>query len=328
MPALTLAALRKELAAGTARSLYLLMGDDEAEKSAVADEIAGLVEEGLEAFNVERLQGGEIKVPALIDAAGQLPMMAARRVVVVAEAEKLLMPKRESKASEADAERLEGFVEAAPAHCSVVFISGPLDERRRIVKRLKDHAAVVDCGTVVDAESAERWVVMRAAKDGVVLGPGAARALAHRVGTDIKALRSALERVSLYALGAPQVTVDDVKVVVPAVAEKLEDFGIAKAIWRNDAAGALKELKLALEDGGVPFMLMGQLRAAAEKLPSARLPEAIDALMRTDLALKSSGGEPQTLLERLVVELCGTSSPAAGRRGAGTSGGHGGYRRP
>ncbi|MGE0393848.1 MAG: DNA polymerase III subunit delta [Vicinamibacterales bacterium] len=313
MPALTLAALRKELAARTARALYLLVGDDEMEKAAVADEIAGLVEEGLAAFNVERLQGGEIKAPALIDAAAQLPMMADRRVVIVAEAEKLLMPKRESKAADADAERLEAFVGDAPAHCSVVFVSGRLDERRRIVKQLKEHAAVVDCGTVIDRESAERWVVTRAAKEGVVLGPGAARALAHRVGADIVALRSAFERVSLYALGTPQVTVEDVKVVVPAMAEEQEDFGIAKAIWRNDAAGALRELKLALDSGGVPFMLMGQLRAAAEKLPSARLPEAIDALMRTDLALKSSGGEAQTLLERLVVELCG--APAAGRRG-------------
>lgn len=318
MPALTLAALRKELAAGTARPLYVLMGDDEAEKSQVADEIAGLVEEGLEAFNVERLQGGEVKVSALIDAAGQLPMMAARRVVVVADAEKLLMPKRESKASEADAERLEGFVEAAPDHCSVVFVSGPLDERRRIVKRLREFAAVVDCGTVIDLESAERWVSTRAAREGMTLGQGAARALAHRVGPNISALRSALERVSLYALGTPQVTVEDVKAVVPAVAEAQEDFGIAKAIWRNDAAGALRELKLALDAGAVPFMVMGQLRAAAEKLPGPRLPEAIDALMRTDLALKSSGGEPQTLLERLIVELCG--APAAGRRGAVPSG--------
>ena len=323
MPALTLTALRAELQAGTARSLYMLVGDDETEKSSVAEEFTRLVDEGLGAFNVERLRGGEIKAGALIDAAGQLPMMAVRRVVIVLEAERLLMPKRESQAAEADAERLEAFVETPPGHCSVVFVCGKLDERRRIVKRLREYAVTVDCGTVVDLESAERWVTVRAAREGIVLGQGAGRALAHRVGPDIGALRSALERVSLYALGAAHVTVDDVKAVVATAAETLEDFGVAKAIWRNDAAGALKELALALDAGAVPFMMMGQLRAAAEKLPGPRLPAAIDALMRTDLALKSSGGEPQALLERLVVELCGTSSPAAGRRGPAA----GGYRR-
>jgi len=36
---------------------------------------------------------------------------------------------------------------------------------------------------------------------------------------------------------------------------------------------------------------------------------AIDALLRTDLDLKRSAGDPRVLMERLVVELC------AGRRG-------------
>ena len=31
----------------------------------------------------------------------------------------------------------------------------------------------------------------------------------------------------------------------------------------------------------------------------------MDALFRTDIALKSSGGDPRMLLERLVVEMCG-----------------------
>ena len=40
--------------------------------------------------------------------------------------------------------------------------------------------------------------------------------------------------------------------------------------------------------------------------------------LRTDIALKSSGGEPRILLERLVVELCGDATarkgPSYGRR--------------
>ena len=52
---------------------------------------------------------------------------------------------------------------------------------------------------------------------------------------------------------------------------------------------------------------MGQLRWVAEKLPPGRLEDGIDAVFRTDLALKSSGGDPRILLERLVVELCGNA---------------------
>jgi DNA polymerase III delta subunit len=39
-------------------------------------------------------------------------------------------------------------------------------------------------------------------------------------------------------------------------------------------------------------------------MPTARLGSAVNAVFRTDLALKTSAGEPRVLLERLVVELC------------------------
>jgi len=54
----------------------------------------------------------------------------------------------------------------------------------------------------------------------------------------------------------------------------------------------------------IPVMVMGQLRIAAERLPASRLNAGMDAVLRTDVALKSSGGDPRILLERLVVELC------------------------
>ena len=55
-------------------------------KSAVAGEFAEMVDEGLRAFNVERLFGGEMSVDDLTYVAATLPMMASRRVVLVLEA--------------------------------------------------------------------------------------------------------------------------------------------------------------------------------------------------------------------------------------------------
>jgi hypothetical protein len=50
---------------------------------------------------------------------------------------------------------------------------------------------------------------------------------------------------------------------------------------------------------------MGQIRWAAEQAAAPGVREAVEAVFRTDLALKSSGGDPRVLLERLVVELSG-----------------------
>jgi hypothetical protein len=51
----------------------------------------------------------------------------------------------------------------------------------------------------------------------------------------------------------------------------------------------------------------------AEAAP-ARAFAATEALLRTDLALKSSGGDERVLIERLVVELSGAPIPRRGWR--------------
>ena len=304
MPPLTATILRKQLAAGETDPLYMLVGADDLEKSAVASEFAEMVEEDLRPFNVERIYGGEAKVDQLIDAASTLPMMALRRVVVVAEAEKLLIPKRESKAADADQERLEAFIESPPSHATVVFVCGPLDLRRRLIKLLLKAAHVVDCGTIESEADAQRWVKARAAREKVTLEPAAAAELVARAGLDIQRLRAGLDRVTLYAMGQTAVTADDVRQAVTAGPEAQADWGIANAIQRNDVREALRELGLAFESGDVAFKILGQIRIAAEKLSGPRLRPAMNALLRTDVALKSSGGDARILLERLVVEMC------------------------
>jgi DNA polymerase-3 subunit delta len=304
VPALTPASLRKQIASGSIGLLYVLVGDDDAEKAAVAGEFAETIDEGIRAFNIDRLYGADADVDDLLQAAATLPMMAPRRLVVVLEAEHLLIPKRESKAAEKEQERLEAFLAAPPDHATVVFVCGALDLRRRVVKQLLQAAQVVNCGTIGDEADAERWVKARAAGMNASLDAAAVRALVRRTGLDLVRLRSGLERLALYAMGQPTITADDVRQAVPAAPEAQADFGIANAISRNDAAEALHELHLALDAGAPPFFVLGQLRTAAERLPSTRVRIGIEAVFRTDLALKTSGGEPRVLLERLVVELC------------------------
>ena len=313
MPQVTASAIRKQIASGETPPLVVLVGADDVEKSAVAGEFADMVDEGLRAFNVERMYGAEIKVDTLVESARTLPMMVPRRVIVVMEAEKLLIPKRESKAADEEQARLEAFIESPPDSTTVVFVCGALDMRRRVVKQLLKQADVVDCGTIVDDADAEKWVRARASRDKIDLDPGAIRALVERAGPDLVRLRGGLERVGLYTMDR-RATADDVREVVPAAPDAQTDFGIAKAIWRNDVREALRELALALDAGAAPILLMGQLRAAAEKLPAGRVAAGIDAAFRTDVALKSSGGEPRLLLERLVVELASSGRDQPRRR--------------
>ena len=69
-------------------------------------------------------------------------------------------------------------------------------------------------------------------------------------------------------------------------------------------------IKLTFEIGTNPDIAQVQTQNREKLAEPRRIPAAVDALFRTDLDLKTSGGDPRVLLERLVVELC--SAPHKG----------------
>ena len=304
MAAASPAAVRKQIAAGRTDPLYLILGEDEEEKSRLVTQFAELVEEDLRPFNIERLYGDETTLGAVMESARTLPVLAPRRVVTVLRAECLLMPKRESLQATRDLDAFDAFIKAPEPHATVVLAAGPLDRRRRIVAALLKRATVVEFEGLDGARDADRWVRTELKRQGVTMDADARGLLIARAGPDIVRLRADLKRVVLYARGQPTVHRSDVDMVVGPAASQ-DDWAIARAIERGAADVALRELALVFEAGAVPVMILGQLGYVARtKFPAPRVPAAIEALYRTDLALKTSGGDPRVLLERLVVDLC------------------------
>jgi DNA polymerase III delta subunit len=338
----TVAAVRRQIASRKPDPLYLIVGDDDAEMTRLAGELSSLVEDELRAFNVERLYATDKAVTpsSIAQAARMLPMMADHRVVIVLRAEKLLKPKRRGRGGEeaapepdgddavVDADALEAYVRNPEPGTVLAFVAADVDRSRRLYKQLQKTATIVECWGLkpgkdarVDlrqvARQAEQLVRQAASEAGQQIEPAAAKLVAERAGTDIARLRGDVERMLLFASGQKTITVRDAREVVSAETAQ-DDWAVTNAIQRGDAGEALRQLGLALEGGSVPFMILGQLAwFVREKLVQSdptRIPAAVDALFRTDLDMKSSGGDPRVLLERLVVELCG--APRAGARRA------------
>jgi DNA polymerase-3 subunit delta len=307
-------AVHTQIASGTLDPLYLVLGDDEHEKTELAVEFEEVVDEGIRAFNVERFQGGEVALRTILDAARTLPMMAPRRIVVALRAERILEPKRESEAATRDAEALLAFMEDPPSHATLVLVAGRLDERRRVTKRLLTKATVVRCGVLETVRDVERWVQSRMKAERQGISTDAVGLLSERIGPDIMRLRDAVERLILFAGDGTDISVSDVTAVV-GVAVSQDDWAVTRAIEHSATDVALRELGLTLESGVAPYMVLGQLAwVARSRLPTERIEAAIEAVFRTDRALKLSGGEPRVLLERLVADLCGVGEKAGSRR--------------
>jgi DNA polymerase III subunit delta len=331
VPAATPAAVRTQIAQRAPAPIYVIVGDDEAEMSRLAADFSALVEEDLRVFNVERVYASDkiTTAASIVESARLLPMMSDRRVVVVLRAEKLLKPKRRGRIEEettdeepdspSGAEALEEYVRKPEPQTTLVFVAADIDRGRRLSKALQKTATFVQCWGLkpgkderVDVKQVARQAgaLVRAAvsEAGQQIDPRAVQLLADRAGTDIARLRGDVGRLLLYAAGRPQITLDDVREVVSAESSH-DDWAVTNAIERGHKAEALRQLALALEGGGVPYQILGQLAYyVRERLPrcdARRVPAAVEALFRTDLDLKSSGGDPRVLLERLVVELCG-----------------------
>lgn len=338
MPAATPGAVRRQIAARKPAPLYLIVGDDVVEMSRLAGDFAALVDDELRAFNVERIyaSGRTGDAAAIVEAARLLPMMADWRVVVVLRAERLLKPKRRGKGEDepagedetpADLAPLEEYVKAPVEGSVLVLVASDVDRSRRVFKALQKTATLVECWGLrpgkdvrVDprqvARQAEALVKEAATASGQQIDPAAARLVAERAGADISRLRGDVERLLLFAAGKPRITKDDAQQVVSAESVQ-DDWAVTNAIGRRDPAEALRQLALSLDGGAVPYMVLGQLAwYVREKLPQVdpqRVPAAVESLFRTDLDLKSSGGDPRVLLERLVVELCSRQAAAVRR---------------
>lgn len=323
----TPADIRKQIKAGKTGPLYVLSGDDLQSRHDLALEFANLVDEGLQAFNVQSFYANEAGnqgardqlIGAILSTARTLPMMAPRRVVIVHEAERLLAPKRgkdeeetlpelelkKGKRGATPAEELEAYVQQPEPLTTLVFVSGPLEMNRRIVKLLVKHAAVVDCGSLASDRDAEAWIQKRLEKDELTIDPKALRLLLQTTGLSLGRIRAEVEKLVLYAAGESTITATHVRDLVIPENDPEGQFALIDAVRASNAPRALKEISALIEAGVQPPLILGQLRAAAIQLrPDARVRNSLEAVMRADVAIKSSAGTPQHLLECLAVELC------------------------
>jgi DNA polymerase III delta subunit len=315
MPRATVAAVRKQLEAGRPDPIYLIQGGDEVEKSALAAAFAELVDEDVRAFNVEKFHGGDMAtvdklvegIGRIVAAARTVPMMSPRRVILVVQAEGLLAPRRESETVARALDQLEQLFNRPEPQTTLVLVAGDVDKRSRLYKLLAKVATLVEVGTLEHPADAERWLKMHVAKAGREIDPAAARLIAVQAGTDVKRLRSDVDRLLMYTLGQKRITLDDVRDVTGPAALQ-DQWAMTNAIERGETADALRHLALMFDAGGIPEMILGQLgwvvRSKFPALAPGALRDAVDALFRTDLDLKRSAGDARVLLERLVVELC------------------------
>jgi DNA polymerase III subunit delta len=319
------AELERELSSRGPRHAYLLAGEESLLRDdALAVLRRAVVGDADPAFLLDRFDAG-VAPGELTDALHTLPVIAARRLVLLVEPD----ARRGSARGllDAVAEWVEAESADAQAPCVLVVAAARPDRRARWVKAFGD--AVVACDAPKAAREISEFVRVEAARQQVALERGVAEALAERIGPQLQLLRMEIGKLALLA--GPGAAVSRAHVGVgTALAVEEPIWDLTDAIGEGRAAEAIRVLARLLGAGEPPPLLLGALvshfrrllRVAAggeiagppfvrKKLASQakrygvlRLRAALGALHETDLALKGAGAlRPDLALERVVIAL-------------------------
>ncbi len=320
--------LRKELASGTVRPAYLLVGEEPLLRDdALAAIQDATLEDAATDFNLDRFSGETATAAGVRDALAALPMMARRRLVVL----------RDPEGRRGSAKQLtDGLAELVPELANqdgsvLVVAAAKADKRQRWVKAFTDPAAVVDCAPPKAGRSLTAFVRAEAKRQGVSLEKGVAELLAERVGPQLLLMRQEIAKVALLAGDGAKVGVAHAEASVGQLAEQ-PIWDLTDAIGDGRSADAVSLLGRMLDGGAPAPVVLGSLAAHFRKLlrldtggrvpgppfvvrkltsqarryPPGRLMACLQAIHDTDTAIKgASTMKPEVALERLVLGLAG-----------------------
>ena len=338
--------------------IYLVSGEEDylrdqvvdTLKAAVLSSVGGGPEEGgqapreggLEVFNYDLLFADETDAAEILARAGELPVFAPRRLVLLKSAEKL--PAREGEA-------LIPYLKTPCDSTTLVFVAAQLDKRLKFTQALNDRAVLIDCSPLAEPDLRD-WIGREAGKVGVTLNDEAILllkdlALSNKEmeGGSLYLLRRELEKLAAYVPRGGVAGPAEVEAVRGAVAGA-SVFDLAAVIGARDRGRLLRVLARNLEAGEAPLRILGSLawqyrqiwrakellrrggtesdaarmlrmppfkvRRFLDQFSEPSLQAAFRMFMDTDSKLKGgSAGKPKRVLESLLFALSGSPAPVA-----------------
>lgn len=316
--------------------LYLVLGEeDELRDQAVAVIKSSLSQDdGLGDFNCEVLYGDESDASEILTRAGEAPVFAPRRLIIVKTTEKL-----SARAGEA----LIPYLKSPCDSTTLVFVAVKVDGRTKFAQALKERAVTVECGALPEQQLAQ-WIRAEAPRIGVRLDDAAILLMRDLAGSNsLSFIKRELEKLAAY--------VPTERVATPADIEALRGgevgasvFDLTAAIGAGDRLRVLRIFTRNLETGEAPLRILGSLvwqyrqvwkakdalqggkgeseaarmlrvppfkvREFVGRFSDAHLQTAFRLFAETDGKLKgASATAPARVLESVGLELCRLAEP-------------------
>jgi DNA polymerase-3 subunit delta len=345
------AEFHRRLKAGRIDPVYLLEGSESyLRDTALRELIEAAVDPALQDFNLTMISVSAGDLDRALAVALQLPMMAARRAVVVSGFEQIN--------DERQLELLKNYLRDPGLTTSLIFVTDGLDNRRAIATLLRKSAFVVSFAPLEEKESAPRWIADYVARAGVRIDESAAAYLVGTIGADLRRLVNEAEKLINYVGERGRITRAEIDELVRYSREH-SNFELSDAVIDGDRRRALRLLDHIFANppeapSALALMMIGALARAYRQLltakelmrqdaPNSEIAKAVGLspyivtrlnerarrmdeegirrgivrIAEADLALKTSLAVPRLQLEFLICELCPEGERASGRHRQG-----------
>lgn len=288
------------------------------------------IDSSLKDFNLNVFYGNESKGVDISDTAQTLPMFAERRAILVKRAESL---------TAAACEVLLPYIQKPAASTCLIFTGAKIDQRKKFFVELKKHGVLVEFKRLYDNKLSP-FIQSEATVHGKPIEPAAADLLSFLIGNNLQELSSQIEKLVVFAGNRPRISLEDVQSVASS-SKAFTVFELARYLCVRDLRNTLKSLDTLFRNGEDTPMMIGALsrhfrqlwrvremldrRAAkpdiarevginpyflddmitqARNFGRGELRSIFSELYRCDLASKTGGGQPYTLMHGLVVGIC------------------------
>ena len=328
----------KEIIKNGSATLYVLYGAEGYLVEQYARMIAReTVEEGFDAFNLQRFDGQEVSVEELEDAVEALPLMTDRKCVLV----------RDYNPCGDDTDRLMRLLEQMPDSCVLVFwqMTVQPDKRKNAWKdllKIAEQKGVAMNFEHKDVSDTAKMLAGGAKRRGCVLDVADARYLTEQVGNDLNLLIHELDKLCALAGEGGTITKAMIDTACPKNLE-VQVFDLSKFILRGQRQQAFDLLYNLRVQRAEPIAVLGTLSNAFSDLyrgkvatasgmsvesmashfksyqkkewklknaarDGARIPvdtlrKCLDVLAETDITLKLRSGDEWVLLEQTLARL-------------------------
>jgi DNA polymerase-3 subunit delta len=322
----------KSLEKGEIAPLYYFHGDEPYLIERGVKRLMGLtVPPDSRDFNLDIFYGKECRGDEIATAAQTLPMFAERRVVLVRRSSELPAPALDKLT--------EYVADPSPTTC-LIFEGEKIDQRKKFFLEIRKKGMLVEFKRLYENQLAP-FIREEAAVYGKKVEPAALEMLVYLVGNNLQELAAEMEKVATFIGNRDTVKVADIREIVSDT--KVDTvFELANALGEKETGKALRSLNTILRDGEAPLMVLAMLtrhfrqlwrvkELCEKKVPTQEISRAtginpyfikgiveqarnyrlsefrgiFERFFETDLALKTSGGKPVSLMECLVMDICG-----------------------